>query len=200
MAQGSLFDEPAALPNGLVFAPEFLTRDEERELLAAIEGLELREAQYKEYTANRRIASFGAEYDFSANELKPAPGLPPFLAPLRAKVAAWLGFAPERFTHALVSEYRPGAPLGWHRDVAQFEVIVGVSFAADARMRFRPWPPRKGEAIFALDLPPRSAYILRDDVRWRWQHSVEATKALRYSITFRTSFAGEGPRPAKEAK
>ena len=24
------------------------------------------------------------------------------------------------------------------------------------------------------------------DVRWRWQHSVPATKALRYSITFRT--------------
>jgi alkylated DNA repair dioxygenase AlkB len=125
--------------------------------------------------------------------LKPAPGLPPFLAPLRAKVAAWVGIAPERFTHALVSEYRPGTPLGWHRDVPQFEVIVGVSLAADARMRFRPWPPRKGGAILALDLPPRSAYILRDEVRWRWQHSVEATKALRYSITFRTSVAREGP-------
>jgi alkylated DNA repair dioxygenase AlkB len=193
MAQPSLFEEPSALPNGLVFAPGFIGRDEERDLLAAIAGLELHEAQYKEYTAKRRIASYGAEYDFAANELKPAPGLPPFLAPLRAKVAAWVGIAPERFTHALVSEYRPGTPLGWHRDVPQFEVIVGVSLAADARMRFRPWPPRKGGAILALDLPPRSAYILRDEVRWRWQHSVEATKALRYSITFRTSVAREGP-------
>jgi alkylated DNA repair dioxygenase AlkB len=193
MAQPSLFEEPSALPNGLVFAPGFIGLDEERQLLAAIEGLELHEAQYKEYTAKRRIASYGAEYDFAANELKPAPGLPPFLAPLRAKVAAWVGIAPERFTHALVSEYRPGTPLGWHRDVPQFEVIVGVSLAADARMRFRPWPPRKGGAILALDLPPRSAYILRDEVRWRWQHSVEATKVLRYSITFRTSLAREGP-------
>jgi alkylated DNA repair dioxygenase AlkB len=193
MAQPSLFEEPSALPNGLVFAPGFIGLDEERQLLAAIEGLELHQAQYKEYTAKRRIASYGAEYDFAANELKPAPGLPPFLAPLRAKVAAWVGIAPERFTHALVSEYRPGTPLGWHRDVPQFEVIVGVSLAADARMRFRPWPPRKGGAILALDLPPRSTYILRDEVRWRWQHSVEATKALRYSITFRTSLAREGP-------
>jgi alkylated DNA repair dioxygenase AlkB len=193
MAQPSLFEEPSALPNGLVFAPGFIGRDEERDLLAAIAGLELHEAQYKEYTAKRRIASYGAEYDFAANELKPAPGLPPFLAPLRAKVAAWVGIAPERFTHALVSEYRPGTPLGWHRDVPQFEVIVGVSLAADARMRFRPWPPRKGGAILALDLPPRSAYVLRDEVRWRWQHSVEATKVLRYSITFRTSVAREGP-------
>jgi hypothetical protein len=28
--------------------------------------------------------------------------------------------------------------------------------------------------------------VLRDDARWRWQHHVPPTKALRYSITFRT--------------
>jgi alkylated DNA repair dioxygenase AlkB len=185
-SQQPLFDEPAALPNGLVFRPEFLSAEEERELLGHIAALELHEAQYKQYTARRRVASFGAEYDFDANELKPAPGLPPFLAPLREKVAAWVGIPAESFTHALVSEYRAGTPLGWHRDVPQFEVVVGISLAADGRMRFRPYPPHARDAIFALDLPPRSAYILRGDVRWKWQHSVEATKALRYSITFRT--------------
>ncbi|HET7547970.1 MAG TPA: alpha-ketoglutarate-dependent dioxygenase AlkB [Usitatibacter sp.] len=185
-SQSALFDEPAALPNGLALVPAFLTPREERMLLEAIRGLELREAQYKQYTARRRIASFGAQYDFDANELRPAPGLPPFLEPLRARVGEWLGIAADEFTHALVSEYRPGTPLGWHRDVPEFEVIVGVSLAADARMRFRPWPPKKGDAVLALDLPPRSAYVLRGEVRWRWQHSVAATKALRYSITFRT--------------
>jgi alkylated DNA repair dioxygenase AlkB len=188
--QATLFEERAALPNGLAFVPGFLTGEEERALLGGIRALDLREAQYKQYTARRRIASFGAECDFDANELKPAPGLPPFLEPLRARVAAWVGIPAQSFTHALVSEYRPGTPLGWHRDVPQFEVIVGVSLAAHARMRFRPWPPRKGEAVFALDLPPRSAYVLRDEVRWRWQHSVEATRALRYSITFRTRAKG----------
>jgi alkylated DNA repair dioxygenase AlkB len=187
--QATLFEEPAALPNGLAFVPEFVEPEEEPGLLEAIRALDLREAQYKEYTARRRIASFGAEYDFDANELRPAPGLPPFLEPLRARVAAWLGIPAESFTHALVSEYRPGTPLGWHRDVPQFEVIVGVSLAAHARMRFRPWPPRKGESVFSLDLPPRSAYVLRDEVRWRWQHSVDTTAALRYSITFRTRAA-----------
>jgi alkylated DNA repair dioxygenase AlkB len=195
-SQPTLFDEPSALPNGLLFAPRFLGADEERALLGEIVALELREAQYKQYTARRRIASFGAEYDFEANTLGPAPGMPPFLAPLRAKVATWAGVAAEGFTHALVSEYRPGTPLGWHRDVPQFDVIVGISLAADARMRFRPYPPKSGDAVLALDLPPRSAYILRDEVRWKWQHSVEATKALRYSITFRTPVRGEtaGPR------
>jgi hypothetical protein len=31
---------------------------------------------------------------------------------------------------------------------------------------------------------------MRGEVRWRWQHSVEATRALRYSITFRTRAKG----------
>jgi len=41
-------------------------------------------------------------------------------------------------------------------------------------------------------LPNGSACIPRGEVRWQWQHSVEATKDLRYSITFRTPVAHEG--------
>ena len=49
------------------------------------------------------------------------------------------------------------------------------------------------EGIRALDLrEPRSAYVLKDDVRWKWQHSIPPTPALRYSITFRSLVA----RPA----
>jgi alkylated DNA repair dioxygenase AlkB len=33
---------------------------------------------------------------------------------------------------------------------------------------------------------PRSIYLLRGPARWEWQHSVSATRSLRYSITFRT--------------
>jgi alkylated DNA repair dioxygenase AlkB len=188
-AQSSLFDEPAALPNGLVLVPDFLSADEERGLLEAIRALDLHAARYKAYTARRRIASFGAEYDFDANVARPAPGIPPFLAPVRERVSSWLAIPAERFTQAMVSEYRPGTPLGWHRDVPEYEVIVGISLAADARMGFRPYPPRPHERLFALDLPPRSAYVLRDEVRWRWQHRIEATRGLRYSITFRTPVA-----------
>jgi len=44
-----------------------------------------------------------------------------------------------------------------------------VSLGTAARMRFRPYPPRKGDTILALELQPRSAYLLQDDVRWKWQ-------------------------------
>ena len=68
----------------------------------------------------------------------------------------------------------------------EFELIAGVSLAGTCRMRFRPWPPKKGAKVFVLDLAPRSVYVMRDAIRWRWQHSVSPTLELRYSVTFRT--------------
>jgi alkylated DNA repair dioxygenase AlkB len=130
--------------------------------------------------------SYGSSYDFDTNELGPAPPIPAFLHPLRKKVGELLEVEEARFTHALVTEYRPGTELGWHRDVGEFGIVVGVSLAGICRMRFRRYPPEKGAPVFNLDLAPRSVYVLRDEIRWRWQHSVARTKALRYSITFRT--------------
>jgi alkylated DNA repair dioxygenase AlkB len=130
--------------------------------------------------------SYGSSYDFETNELGPAPPLPPYLLPLRAKVAALLGLDEAAFSHALVTEYRPGTELGWHRDVGEFGTVVGISLAGTCRMRFRRYPPQKGDKAFNLELAPRSVYVLRDEIRWRWQHSVARTKELRYSITFRT--------------
>jgi alkylated DNA repair dioxygenase AlkB len=173
--------------NGLVYEPDFLDPAEEASLLSAIGELPLHAAQYKQYTAKRRIASFGSEYDFARNQLLPGAPLPDFLLPLRAKAASWVAVAPQRFGHALVTQYPPGTELGWHRDVANFELVVGVSLLGWCRMRFRPYPPDKAKRIFKLDLAPRSAYVLRDEIRWNWQHSVAATQELRYSITFRTA-------------
>jgi alkylated DNA repair dioxygenase AlkB len=147
---------------------------EERALIEALAALPLQEAPYKEYTAKRRIAAFDQAF-------------PEFLQPLRARVGAWVGVEPERFRHGLATEYRPGTALGWHRDAPQYGLVVGVSLAAPCRMRFRPFPPRPGRReVLSLELAPRSAYVLRGDVRWRWQHGIPPTRALRYSLTFRT--------------
>ena len=185
-SQLELFASGSALPSGLLYQPDFIDARAERELLEGIRSLELREAQYKEFTAKRRVASFGAGYDYDENELTPAPVIAPFLLPLRSKVAEWAGVPAEDFGYALVSEYRPGTQLGWHRDVPHFEVVAGVSLASACTMRFRRYPPRPRERIFSLEVQPRSAYILKEEARWGWQHSVVPTPALRYSITFRT--------------
>jgi alkylated DNA repair dioxygenase AlkB len=131
--------------------------------------------------------SFGGRYDFTEQELTPAPPIPEFLQPLRAQLAAWAGIPEERIQHAMIAEYRPTTPLGWHRDVPEFEDVLGVSLLGHARLRFRPWPPAAGQrATWKIDLEPRSAYLLRGAARWQWQHAVSPTRELRYSITFRT--------------
>ena len=188
--QQNLFGSTSALPEGFTYEAEFLTREEEATLLAAIRELPLENSQYKEFTAKRRTVSYGSEYDFSAHVMASAPPIPECLLPLREKVARWAGVAPVRFVHGLVSEYQPGTPLGWHRDVPNFELIAGVSLGGWARMRLRPYRPgekHRREDVIPLDLEPRSAYVMRGTARWGWQHCVSPTKALRYSITFRTA-------------
>ena len=193
-----LFDEAAPLPDGLVYQRDFLSIADEAALLRDIAVLPFAAARYKEYTARRRVVSYGSRYDFGDNELLDAPPVPAFLLPLRERVAAWIDVAPDELADALIAEYPPGTPLGWHRDVAEFERVVGVSLAGSCRMRFRPWPLRadRRDGVFALTLEPRSAYVLQREIRWKWQHTVAPTRELRYSITFRTRSArGRAVRP-----
>jgi alkylated DNA repair dioxygenase AlkB len=175
------------MPEGLLYQEGFLSSDDEQGLLAQIGRLPLEEAKYKSFTAKRRIAAYGSSYDFGTNQLGPAPEIPQFLLPLRKRAASLVNVGAEAIKHALVTEYRPGTELGWHRDVGEFGIVVGVSLGGICRMRFRRYPPEMRAKVFDLDLAPRSVYVLRDEIRWRWQHSVARTKELRYSITFRTS-------------
>jgi alkylated DNA repair dioxygenase AlkB len=182
-----LFEPQPTLPRGLRYEENFLTDTDERALLDIIRSLPFQQAQYKEFTARRRVVSYGGRYDFSANELVPADPMPDWLHPLRLRASAWAGLPASAIDHALVAEYAPGTPLGWHRDVPDFEAIVGISLAGSCRMRFRRYPPSKpGRAEFHIDLAPRSIYTMQEAARWGWQHSVSPTKELRYSITFRT--------------
>ena len=184
-AQAELFAAPR-LPEGFIYQPGFIDEAEEASLLERLGELPFAEARYRQYTARRRVVYFGHAYDFSSNKLGAAPPLPPFLFPLRDKVARWMELAPDALAHALVNEYRPGTPLGWHRDAPDFGRVAGVSLGGWAKMRFRHYPPQGREKSLEIQLAPRSAYRMEGDARWRWQHSVPPTKVLRYSITFRT--------------
>lgn len=178
------------LPEGFIYRPEFVSPGEEAALLATIAHLPLAEAHYKQYRARRRTVHYGSEYDFDRNALEMAPPIPDFLLPLRDQVAGWVGIPAAAFVHALVSEYRPGAALGWHRDVPNFEAIVGVSLGGTCRMRLRPYRPgekQRREDAIAITLEPRSAYSITGTARWGWQHSIPPTPELRYSITLRTA-------------
>ena len=182
--QGSLInDEPRI--QGLKLDLEFITRAEELALLNCIRPLEFHEMKMRGVVARRRVLHYGVQYSFETFKATPGPPIPDFLLPLRAKAAGFAGTADEALAEALITEYAPGATIGWHRDAAPFDIVVGISLASACRFRFRRGKVREWDTA-EFTLPPRSAYVLDGPARREWEHSIPAVKELRYSVTFRT--------------
>ncbi|MBV9342868.1 MAG: alpha-ketoglutarate-dependent dioxygenase AlkB [Acidobacteria bacterium] len=180
-AQLSNFSE---LPEGFDYFPEFLTRAEERGLLHTFTTLEFQAFNFHGYVARRRIIQYGFEYNFGSRRATATKPIPAFLQPFRERAATWANLKFDEIIEAVVTQYPPGAPIGWHRDVAQFEKIIGISLNSSCRMRFRRY--RKSGQTVSVLLEPRSAYLIQDIARWQYEHSISAVKDLRFSITFRT--------------
>jgi DNA oxidative demethylase len=176
-------------PEGLVYRQDFITRAEERELAARIAELPLKPFEFHGFEGNRRVASFGWRYVFDGSGLQQAEEIPDFLLPLRARAAGLAGIEAGAFQHVLLTEYAPGAGIGWHRDRSVFDEVVGISLLAPARLRFRRKKAGNWERATLL-AEPRSAYLLTGQARSEWEHSIPPLDALRYSITFRSLLEG----------
>ena len=176
--------EPPGLPEGFRYRTDFLSSGEERELAERLAHLPFREFEFQGYLGKRRVVSFGWQYVFDGSGLRKADDMPGFLLPLRERAAAFAGLAAEDLQHVLLTEYAPGAGIGWHKDRSVFGDTIGISLLAPCRFRFRRKSGEKWERA-SLVAEPRSAYLLRGPSRTQWEHSIPAVEALRYSITFR---------------
>lgn len=186
-SQADLFGAPL-LP-GLAYADDIVDRDEEAQLIAAIEAAELTPFQFQQWEGKRLTRSFGWTYDFQTGRFAPGDAIPAWLAPLRARAADFAGVAPADIEQILLIQYGAGAGIGWHRDRPVFEHVVGVSLGAPATMRFR----RRAGSTFeraAAELAPRSIYHLAGEARTAWEHSIAAMDAPRWSVTFRSLRGG----------
>ena len=173
-------------PDGWIYEPDILTQAEEAAIVERMIHLPFREVVFRGFTAKRRVVQLGWVYDFESRGLSPAPPPEPWLDPIRRHAGRLADTDPDAFEEILLTEYQPGAQIGWHRDAPAFGAkVVGVSLLAAARMRFR---RRAGETweTWAQVLEPRSAYVIGGEARSSWYHSIPPTGALRYSITFRT--------------
>ncbi len=177
------------LPEGMRYRADFISADEADGLVAGVERLDFQPFEMRGVVAKRRVAFFGESYG-----REQAAGVPLFLLPLQAKLAAWAGIVPGAFAMALVNQYEPGAPIGWHRDAPQYGIVAGISLLSACRMKLRPYvkpgavqpSPGRRRATHELVLQPRSAYLLTGPARTDFEHHIPPVTALRYSITFRT--------------
>jgi alkylated DNA repair dioxygenase AlkB len=191
VTQLSLFESEPTLPAGFCYRAELLNEAEQRALVAEIERLPFKEFEFHGFTGKRRVVSFGWRYDFNEVKLQRAEPIPAFLGPLRDKAARFANLGDDALEHVLVTEYAPGAAIGWHKDKSIFGEVIGVSLLSPCTFRFRR-KSREGWRRASVRLQPRSAYLLRGSARAEWEHSIPGVESLRYSITFR-NFRERGP-------
>jgi alkylated DNA repair dioxygenase AlkB len=185
-SQRDLFGDGASIfPEGFRYTSELIAPPAERELLARLQPLPFRDFEFHGYTGKRRVLSYGWHYNFTSRSLRKAEDVPPFLLDLRVAGASFAGVDAQSLQQVLVTEYAPGAGIGWHRDKAEFGDVVGVSLIAPCVFRFRRTSQRQRWERVKLVLEPRSAYLLRGPSRLEWEHSIPSVETLRYSITYR---------------
>jgi len=197
----TLFDASAQVPDGFIYRQNFVSEAEEQELIREIQKLQLEPFKYYQFTGKRRTASFGWQYEFGGSEITAAPEMPPFLLPLRPRAGKVFNIDPASLIQTSIIEYSTGSPIGWHRDIPYFGIVVGVSLGAACRMRFRKYSRVRSkklsrDEVLSIELQQRSVYLMSGASREIWQHSIPPVKELRYAIMMRTLRA----RPDKDSR
>lgn len=184
MEQHDLFGaiEPT-LPDGFRYAPDVVPYDLQQVLLEKMPELPFKAFDFHGFEGKRRTVSYGWKYDFDTERVKKGGDIPPFLVSLREIAGAFAGIDPDWLEQALVTEYGPGAPIGWHKDKFVFGRVVGISLLSPCTFRLR---RRRGDKWqrSSITVEPGSAYMMAGDARTLWEHSIPPVDQLRYSITF----------------
>jgi alkylated DNA repair protein (DNA oxidative demethylase) len=175
----------SAPPPGFLYHPDFVSVDEEGRLLEGVRALQFGEVKMRGQVARRRTAHFGWVYGYESWRIEPGPPIPESLLLLRQRATELAGVPADQLAEVLVTDYGPGAGIGWHRDAPMFGVVIGISLLGACRFRFQRGAGEARETR-AVTLARCSAYVLTGPARWHWQHSIPPVREQRYSVTFRT--------------
>lgn len=179
-------------PSGLIYLPDFLTEDEEKTLLDAVD------TEPWSKSLARRVQQYGWRYDYRSRTVQPSN----FIGPL----PKWTELVTQRlldreiskcqFSQLIVNEYIPGQGIAPHIDQPQAfgPEVVMVSLGSPVCMDF--CDRRRGQTYTHL-LQPRSVTLIRGDARYKWTHSIakrkidvyqgqEIVRSRRVSLTLRT--------------
>jgi hypothetical protein len=77
----------ARLPEGFVYQPNFLDKEDEANLFEQFRSLEFKPFEFRGFLGKQRVVSFGFRYDFNIGKLKHIEPIPEFLQPIRERTA-----------------------------------------------------------------------------------------------------------------
>jgi hypothetical protein len=194
MRQGELTLEirehaaPAEQISGLTLLPDFISAEDERDLLANVENGPW------ETDWRRRIQQYGlgygGEHGGKASWIR---DFPDWLTQLAKRVESYFDRFPE---NSVINEYIPPLGIGPHRDYPTFGPTVAcVSLGSDIAMDFI-HPER--DLKVPVFVPARSLWVITGEARCQWQHAIASrltdviegerrVRSRRVSITFRTA-------------
>src|SRR4051812_42329103 len=148
VGMSDLFGDPA-LPAGFRCTADVLSPAGEKDLVGRIEKLPLNPFEFHGYLGNRRIYTFGHKYIFAGQEARADKGVH-YLRPLTVIAGQISETPPDAFEQLMVTEYAPGAGIGWHATARPLRTL--------SRCRFwRLAPPENKRRLGASVCPYRAA-------------------------------------------
>lgn len=183
-----LFPIKLKLPDGFSYYENFISAEEEQQLLVVIKGIGVSPMIFQGFEAKRKVASFGYDYSFDHRQLKKGKEIPADFNWLLAKAASHLAVPHEAFAELLITEYPVGSVINWHRDAPPFDIVAGISLLSDCTFKLRPHnkAQQTRKATISFPVARRSLYLMSGVAREEWQHSTAPVREVRYSITLRT--------------
>ena len=163
---------------GYYLYPNFITPDEEAELLAWVDkGQEWKRSKWN---GKHLVKHWGVKTDFTLQECRPPnPALGELLLPkkleflvdrMQAQIPEFLGNWIPNECNANRYVKRAGHFIGAHFDSRNLsgEIIVNLSLGSDAKMTFSKTSSETNKVL----LPRRSLSIMSKESRYTWKHSI----------------------------
>jgi len=143
--------------DGLTIVEDFITEEEEKELVTFINSQEWMSA------LSRRVQHYGYEYGyFPPYEVKPTKEIPDIFRKYVDKINPG-------FNQVIVNEYEPGQGIGKHTDHKRHfgDMIASISLLSATTIVFA-----KDDHIENIYVQPRTLIIMEGDARWKFTHEI----------------------------
>jgi len=186
---------------GLFLVPDFLTPQEELELISHIDqGKWEASPSGGRYGADVQILGPRLDAHWRVEKDSPTTPHPAYSQILMDKIVSFcdkyfstlnvrdMKLGEEKYTQVFINSYNKEAELEAHFDNRKtyHDVIFGVSLLSDTKLTFTRRTRKKREEN--ISIPRRSIYVMSGDSRLKWKHSMKKGAIegeRRVSLTYR---------------